>query len=356
MKRVTNEEIQRAVIRAADIAYRKSRKKIKKNTQHIATRVFSRLSIKAPDHLDLFNEKNHKDFYNFLEDVKNAISDGEKILISFKKTRSLKACAMVTLYAHIDYLQRENNDKNIIKVTSSENKRVNAWMRESGIWNLTSFNFSNAKENEPLHIVSAVAGTGSVQKINDESKNTIRTVLKFIREKIYGGKISGEEAQKLYAAITESISNVGLHAYSDEEQFKEFIDNIGRRWWVFARELEEQLYLIIYDMGEGIPSTLVKRTFFSALKERIFDPKTDSEKILAAVQYGATRMKSDKHGKGLHDIKTYVVDNPEGALHIFSGLGKYEYTSSTGEEVKNELKYALPGTLIQWNISLKAKS
>ncbi|EMO5719256.1 hypothetical protein RVW00_004295 [Enterobacter bugandensis] len=356
MKRVTREEIVRSLIRAENLAHRKTRKLTKKSSQHDATRVLSRLQIKAPIHLDLFNENNHTDFYLFVEQLKNAVSDGEKVLINFKDTRSLKACALVSLYAHIDYLQRESQDKGIIRVTLSKNKMVNNWMRDSGIWNLTSFNFTNASNNQSLHVVSAIAGTSSAQKTIEESKNKIRIILKFIREKIYGGKISGEEAQKLYAAVTESISNVGLHAYSDEEQFRDFINEIGKRWWVFAREVEEQLYLIIYDMGEGIPKTLVKRTFFSALRERIFDPKNDAEKILAAVQYGATRMKSDKHGKGLHDIKTFVVDNPKGALHIFSGLGKYEFTSSTGEELKNELLYALPGTLIQWNISLKAKS
>ncbi|KQN46802.1 hypothetical protein ASE93_11850 [Serratia sp. Leaf50] len=355
MKRVTREEIQRAIVRAESLAHRRVRKHSNRKHSFGTMRVFSRLKIIAPDNLDLFNTQNYIEFILFLTTVRDALDKGEKILIDFKNTISLKACAVVVLYAHIDFFQRDANNIDIIKVTLSKNKRLNSWLRDSGIWKLTSFNSGNGNDESALHIVSAVAGSNVKERINNESKDKIRKILKFVREKIYGGKISGEEAQKLYAAITESISNVGLHAYSDIEMFKDFIELIGKRWWILARQVEDQLFLVIYDMGEGIPRTLVKRSFFEALIERLFDPKTDAEKILAAVQYGETRMKSDKHGKGLHDIKTFVVDNPMGELHIFSGMGKYTFTSSTGEETKNDLKYSVGGTLIQWNISLKAR-
>ncbi len=356
MKRITQEEIQRGLVHSRSIIQRRFRKGKHNKRRAANIRVLSRLSIPAPEYLDLFNEDNYKDFTDLLNDITIAIDNGEKILIDFKATVSLKACAVVVLYSHIDYFQKKTNDTNIIKVTLSNNKRINSWLRDSGIWALTKFNFGNSNPESTLSIISAVAGSNSTEKINTESRDKIRKILKFIREKIYGGKISGEEAQRLYAAITESISNVGLHAYSDENQFNEFIELIGKRWWILARQINDQLFLVIYDMGEGIPSTLVKRSFFGVLKRIIFEPKTDAEKILAAVQYGATRMKSDKHGKGLHDIKTYVVDNPMGELHIFSGMGKYSFTSSTGEELKNDLEYGVVGTLIQWNISLKAKT
>lgn len=356
MKKVSRDDIERLLVRAESIERRKHRKGSKKRGGAKYIRVFSRVSIPAPEILDLFNQQNYIDFILFLTRIRDAIDANEKILIDFKKTNSLKACALVVLYAHIDFFKRFTNDENIIRVNLSENKRLNAWLRDSGIWKLTNFNSGNGADDSVLHVTSAVAGAGKNEKVNNESKDKIRKILRFIKEKIYGGKISGEDAQKLYAAVTESISNVGLHAYSDNELFEDFITFIGKRWWVLARQIEDQLYLVIYDMGEGIPLTLVRRSFFSIIQQKFFNPETDAEKIHAAIQYGATRMKSDKHGKGLNDIRTFVVDNPKGQLHIFSGMGKYSYTSSTGEEIKDDLKYSVGGTLIQWNVSLKAKS
>ncbi|HEE5046450.1 TPA: hypothetical protein R7I84_000638 [Klebsiella pneumoniae] len=203
-----------------------------------------------------------------------------------------------------------------------------------------------------MEIVSAVAGKTKNNQESAEAREKIKNVLKYIKGTIYEGKISVSDGQKLYAALTESISNVGLHAYSNETQFSEFIADIGKRWWILAHKVEEQLYLMVYDMGEGIPVTLVKKDFFTLIAQ-IFNPKTDSDKIYAAVQYGETRMNSQKHGKGLPDMKRYVVDNPEGQLHIFSGMGRYSYNAANNAEEQFDLPYSIGGTLIQWNVSLR---
>ncbi|PCO63663.1 hypothetical protein CP997_25085, partial [Enterobacter hormaechei] len=92
---------------------------------------------------------------------------------------------------------------------------------------------------------------------------------------------------------------------------------------------------------------------FFTLIAQMFNPKTDSDKIYAAVQYGETRMNSQKHGKGLPDMKRYVVDNPEGQLHIFSGMGRYSYNAENNAEEQFDLPYSIGGTLIQWNVSLR---
>ncbi|MFU8515567.1 hypothetical protein [Klebsiella quasipneumoniae] len=65
------------------------------------------------------------------------------------------------------------------------------------------------------------------------------------------------------------------------------------------------------------------------------------------------RMNSQKHGKGLPDMKRYVVDNPEGQLHIFSGMGRYSYNAANNTEEQFDLPYSIGGTLIQWNVSLR---
>lgn len=352
MKRLTEEQIEYSLTRARKMARREARKQSGGRRMHFPMRVFSRVRIPAPSALDLFNPENYKLFIEFITLIRDCINDGEKVLIDFRNTNAIKACAVIVLYAYIDFLQRQTKDKTVIAITTCGSARVNNWFKICGIWGITGFQRVTADKLNSMEIVSAVAGKTKNNQESAEAREKIKNVLKYIKGTIYEGKISVSDGQKLYAALTESISNVGLHAYSNETQFSEFIADIGKRWWILAHKVEEQLYLMVYDMGEGIPVTLVKKDFFTLIAQ-IFNPKTDSDKIYAAVQYGETRMNSQKHGKGLPDMKRYVVDNPEGQLHIFSGMGRYSYNAANNAEEQFDLPYSIGGTLIQWNVSLR---
>ncbi|MEH9342905.1 hypothetical protein RAF24_11415 [Klebsiella pneumoniae] len=352
MKRLTEEQIEYSLTRARKMARREARKQSGGRRMLFPMRVFSRVRIPAPSALDLFNPENYKLFIEFITLIRDCINDGEKVLIDFRNTNAIKACAVIVLYAYIDFLQRQTKDKTVIAITTCGSTRVNNWFKICGIWGITGFQRVTADKLNSMEIVSAVAGKTKNNQESAEAREKIKNVLKYIKGTIYEGKISVSDGQKLYAALTESISNVGLHAYSNETQFSEFISDIGKRWWILAHKVEEQLYLMVYDMGEGIPVTLVKKDFFTLIAQ-IFNPKTDSDKIYAAVQYGETRMNSQKHGKGLPDMKRYVVDNPEGQLHIFSGMGRYSYNAANNAEEQFDLPYSIGGTLIQWNVSLR---
>lgn len=355
MKKITMEERFWHKRHAEGLSKRKLGKKICRNNTNGHLRVFSRVRICAPRNLNLFDQESYNSFILFLTDVRDEIDKGNKLLLDFRNTVSLKACAVLVLHSHIDMFQRMVGDKSIIAVTPCANSRASKMFEECGLWSLVNFQKFNDKEIHNLPIVSSVAGASKDPKLNEEARTTIKHILNFIKDKIYGGSITPIEAQNLYAAVTESISNVGLHAYSSEEQYGDFVSLAGKRWWILARLIEKQMFILVYDMGEGIPLTLVRRDIFSIIFQ-MFRPKTDADKIKAAVQYGETRMKSDKHGKGLPDIKKFVIDNPMGELHIFSGMGRYSYYSKNKEEESLDYKYSVGGTLIQWNIFIEATS
>ncbi|MBS7827427.1 hypothetical protein J7624_09755 [Wohlfahrtiimonas chitiniclastica] len=352
MKLLTSKQVQHSLIRSKKILRRKARKKLGKKRYIRPVRVFSRVRVIAPKILDLFNEENYKTFILFITKIRDHINHGERVIIDFRDTEILKACAVTVLYASIDFMQRLTKDNNVIIITKCKSASANYWFRMCGLWRLTGYHIDLTGVNNNLEIVSAVAGTTVGNNDSDQARSKIKDVLTYIKNTIYDGQISQDEGMKLYAALTESISNVGLHAYSFEEKYSEFIADVGKRWWILAHKIDEQLFLMVYDMGEGIPLTLVRRDMFTVIQQ-IFNPKTDSDKISAAVRYGETRMKSIKHGKGLTDMKKYVIDNPKGALHIFSGMGRYSYKSETKNEVKVNLPYSIGGTLIQWNVSLR---
>ncbi|PWD86339.1 hypothetical protein [Ignatzschineria cameli] len=353
MKLLSQKTITYQLIRAKKMQFRSFRKRKRKRKHHII-RVSSRIKVIAPETLNLFTQNEYASFIEFITIIRDHVYNGEQILIDFLETKSIKICALTVLYAHIDFFQKLTKNKKVIALTRCKTSRLNNWFKVCGLWKLTRHNNCNPEISNSMEIVSAVAG---LPPDSDEAalvKSKIRNILIFIRDTIYDGRISPEENNNLYAALTESISNVGLHAYSNDKLFLEFITEIGKRWWILAHKVEDQLFLIIYDMGEGIPITLVRRNFFSLIQQ-MFNPETDSDKISAAIKYGETRMQSDKHGKGLTDIKRYVEDNPKGELHIFSGMGRYSYHTNSGQVETTDLPYSIGGTLIQWNINLRGQ-
>lgn len=353
MKLLSQKTITYQLIKAEKMQRRSFRKRNRRR-KHKIIRISSRIKVIAPETLNLFSPDEYADFIEFITIIRDHIYKGEKILIDFLGTKSIKICALTVLYAHIDFFQKLTKNKKIIVLTRCKTSRLNNWFKVCGLWSLTRHNSYNSGISNSMEIVSAVAGLPQDTVAATTVKSKIRNILIFIRDTIYDGKISPEENNDLYAALTESISNVGLHAYSNDELFLEFVSDIGKRWWILAHKVEDQLFLIIYDMGEGIPITLVKRDFFSLIKQ-MFNPKTDSDKISAAIRYGETRMQSDKHGKGLTDIKRYVENNPRGELHIFSGMGRYSYYTNSEKAETTDLPYSIGGTLIQWNISLRGQ-
>lgn len=69
-------------------------------------RVFSRVRLNAPHTLSLFNDDAYEMFVVFLTKIRDEIEKKNRLLIDFRNTESLKACAVLVLYAHIDFFQK----------------------------------------------------------------------------------------------------------------------------------------------------------------------------------------------------------------------------------------------------------
>ncbi|GAB1439065.1 hypothetical protein MASR2M36_18270 [Providencia sp.] len=351
MKKLTESDILGQQIRVRRSLAKSTRKH--KTANGNVPRIFSRVKVTAPQHLDLFDLKNYNAFIVFISELQNHIEgNGEKVIIDFGSTTNIKACAVIVLYAYLDFWQTKTKNPQIATITTGGNSMVNKWLRECGIWDLTKVQYKKIDKSTLLPIISAIAGgTNADQEIITKTREKIKSVLIYIQDVIYGGKLDQEEKARLYAALTESISNVGLHAYSEPDSYSIILQHLGKKLWIFTRKVNEQLFTLIFDMGSGIPVTLGKKHFFSEIVKH-FNPKNDSDRISAAVKYGETRMKDKKHGKGLPEIKEYVVNNPMGQLNIFSGKGSYCYDTKTNKEYLNEMPKSIGGTLIQWNVNI----
>ncbi len=67
--------------------------------------------------------------------------------------------------------------------------------------------------------------------------------------------------------------------------FTEFISDIGKRWWILAHKVEEQLYLMVYDMEKEYPLLLSKR-IFSHLLLKCLIPKLNLIKYMLLFSMG----------------------------------------------------------------------
>ncbi|MBR9858468.1 MAG: hypothetical protein GYB38_12245 [Gammaproteobacteria bacterium] len=306
--------------------------------------------VNAPVSLNVFNECDAVETLDFIAKIKRKVlNDKKKIYINFAPVRTVKVCALIVLYANLHALQFQVKRKNSIKAMKASSGNLHQALKETGVWQICGGDVSVTD----MPILSAVVGTG------ESHQGSIRRCIEYVSDVLERSGLDDELHETMYAAITESILNVGNHAYEQPKDFeKEFLSEVGKRWWFVTQEVGHQLFIAVYDMGESIPRTLPRRPFYQELVGMIADllvGNRDSKLIQGAMEYGRSRFRLDKRGKGLSDIKSFVEANPLGELFVYSRFGRYEYCTRTAEETVIDSKSELKGTLIQWNIDLSAR-
>lgn len=310
--------------------------------------VFGRLIIRAPRFLNVFNEEHCVEFLLFLDDLhKKCVEQKKRVLIDLQDTVSCKICAVLVLFAHIHSIQFETGSPFVISITKSGLREIDIVFRETGFFNLLRGNINYG----PHQILTAVSGESL-----DDLDDSIRTCVKYVSESITEAGLDDDIHDAMYAAVTESIINVGNHAYEEPDvALQNFVDKVGKRWWFITRRIQDQLFVAIYDMGETIPRTIPRRPFYEEITSMIaglINGNRDSNLIKGSMEYGRSRFKQEKRGKGLSDIKAFVEANPDGQLMLYSRYGRYNYHTKNDVEELNDSKRPLQGTLIQWNIQL----
>ena len=294
-----------------------------------------------------------------------------KIILDFSNADSLKAAAVVLLYATIEVLITQHG-KQIRLINYTHSKGLKTVIRESGIDKLCrGFIPSNYFSESYMPVISGVGGC-----FREE-------IVDFIMQKIYANNMDALLENKYSSAVQEAILNVNAHAYTDNED---------KQWWVICSYLKNsnQLYLVIYDRGMGIPASTRNghecvdeldfsldetKHFFEIMKTEVGDKITieqaqdllkqssineylsDAGIIYASMIAGATRRleKSEeiKHGQGSVSIKNLVKSNEHGILWIYSNFGLVKYKRGCSKNYETiDLPKRIRGTLIQWNIEV----
>lgn len=351
--------------------------------------------IKAPPHFDIYDI--HKKFsptLDFLSSLKKQSNDPNisKIILNFGQTINVKAAAMVLLFATIEAILQTTKIQIAVEfITRNDNSlEIKRLIQESGVLTLCNTAEPENCFNRPyMPIISSQGG-----KYREE-------IVDFIMNKIYDNKMTPLLENAYASAVQEAINNVSAHAYDKEKETK--------KWWLKCSYIksEQQLYLVIYDNGVGIPNTFLQdKNIYTNLEDEDFNehdlqeflehlhndevhpdimsqiPKTIDElkdslktaniapfpdhlNIFAAMIGDLTgrtdELEIQKHGQGSKSIRGLVKNNGDGVLWIYSNNGLVKYYGDNDKTAELDRKKPdmfkldspIKGTLIQWNIKVE---
>ncbi|MEX6663216.1 hypothetical protein [Pseudomonas sp. W2-17] len=291
----------------------------------------------------------------FLDNIKKRFKLAN-CYIDFSGTVSVTAAAIVVVYAAIEQAGVGRLGK--ADIIWSKSFRINVLLRQSNVPKLirgykVSYDLTSVNH---MPVVSSVGNT-----MMDE-------IVDFIQNRIYENM--SDETEHAYGdAVSETINNVGFHAYPER-------DVSQRKWWLMCHTQGKKLYLAIYDTGVGIPRTVIERRWFmdsfkfsypQAFRDLIAEnpgkEKTlltsiipsrikDSELIGMSMRGDVSRTREEKHGQGSKSILALVEETAEGLLWVFSNGGVYRFDQAVKKPEMYDLPMSFPGTLVQWNIEL----
>jgi anti-anti-sigma regulatory factor len=328
----------------------------------VQRKVGGQLLITAPVSISIYDFSDDKNKCAYTQTLKFLRRIGKNLnrtdcLIDFSNTSKVSAAALVLVYAAIETALKVRTAKTDL-IWSKKHHHVNQTIK--------STNLHKVITGEP--IIYELAAAKTLPIISSVGSEHMEEIIDFIQKRIY--KTMSADQEWVYAdAISETINNVGLHAYPSSASH-------DRKWWLMCTTIGNQLYLAIYDNGIGIPKTVVDRPWFlSSFKsthpaehQKLIELFPDFEKsgvglyiptiipderlIYLSMQGDVSGTKKEKHGQGSKSIMALVSDTPDGKLWVFSNNGLYTFWQTDQSPGEKKLKTKFPGTLVQWNIKL----
>jgi hypothetical protein len=126
------------------------------------------------------------------------------------------------------------------------------------------------------------------------------------------------------------------------------------------------IFIAIYDMGVGIPSTLKSKLGAGEMMMNALDKVTelaglgegtllDQQLLRTAIENQRTQTRQAHRGKGLPEMREFAASTDGGRLHIVSGQAQYSMHGGKPHGQVQGFDEKFPGTLLLWNLPLKVK-
>jgi anti-sigma regulatory factor (Ser/Thr protein kinase) len=201
----------------------------------------------------------------------------------------------------------------------------------------------------------------TMQIIRAKNNDDIEQVDNSLRELSKSLEIHDDIIIELNTAISEAISNIIHHAYSDDLPLE--YPHLKSLWIsASADRKNNKLTVVAYDQGSTIPVTyprinriskVVRYLKRSIRMEPEFEFQNDGTYIRAGMRYGGSRTEEAHRGKGLPQMLDVLKRIGTGRMKVYSRGGWCEKTP-TGKFTSGSSKYSIGGTLIEWSLELSS--
>ena len=275
----------------------------------------------------------------------------ERVYINFKEIDQISAGAALVVAAELDRWNHvpHHQGRKLRAVDVEEwDKDVRHRLKDMGFFNLLHV---RARETDEIDS----SGTKyfrfrSGRRVEGKAIEDLRTL---DLEPFFGDNVPNR--RRLYAAVTEAMTNVVHHAYRDRTQ------TIRPNWWLAASHNAQagEVRILLYDQGEGIPKTLPRKfgeRIRQILQDRILP--TDADMVRAAHELTRTASGQNHRGHGLQrDVRKYAESvECTSAYRVTSLRGQYTWERQPdcqAQESEHNYMRSLPGTLIEWRLTLQ---
>ena len=271
----------------------------------------------------------------------------ERIYINFKDIEEISPGAALVVAAELDrfnHVPHRRGQKLRAVDVDEWNEQVRARLEDMGFFDLLHVQVGDRADNDGSSTKYIRFRSGA----QVEGK-AIEDLRRLDLVPFFGDSVPNR--RRLYAAVTEAMINVVHHAYQSDAQV------ICPNWWLAASHnvADSEIRILLYDQGVGIPETLPRN--FAERVQQILRP-TDADMIRVAHELTRTVSGQEHRGHGLQrDVRRYVESiDCIGGYRVTSLRGQYTWKRRPDgriEESTRNFRRPLPGTLIEWRLTLQ---
>ncbi|MEZ1745699.1 MULTISPECIES: hypothetical protein [Pseudomonas] len=311
-------------------------------------RHFSTSKLRLPQIVSLGSTELRGALLTFIRKLKDRVHSDEtsNVIIDFSKVTALHPCGTLLLVAELErLLQVPTWSKKLGAVYPSdrvveqmfqhiqmlERLGLEPRIKEINASNVAPWLYASGYEGDLDSIVEKLP-----RILTEGSNMELRTAL-----------LSG---------MAEAVANSSEHAYA--KSYKTPLPGlVQQKWWLFARQVGDDVAVVICDLGVGIPGTLQanwKEELASYFQSRQGIRRKDHKMIELAFTVGKTSTNKGNRGKGLKDILKVVREQGVGGISIYSNRGVYALDNSSGKVTSLDERNSIHGTIVQWMIPIEA--
>jgi len=296
-----------------------------------------------PANLDF--ETNYEETAKHFRAVRNAVQQRRCRSIDFSGIEHISTSAALVLAAEMDVWKYKLN-RRLRALTPTWRPQITRLLSEMGYFELLGLSrpkgLSTTGEPTFLKFKRGLVG--------EYDHGAVAKQLRIEIEELTGQPIN---KQRLFAGVSEAITNVAQHAYPKNER------SPHKFWWVSAsfHRQKKTLQVTFFDRGVSIPVTLPASKWKERLSALVLAFK-DSERIEAAMELGRTSSNLPEKGKGLQNLIEFSEFHHNGRLRIYSRRGMYELsfqsegTNPAMQSRRFDNQIPVGGTLIEWTVQL----